>query len=355
MSDALGDVSGGTGPKTTATGLPAERAREIYRQLETQTYRYDFFQAVRLIECANPDRPRIGHSTRVAEDPVRFGQTADLSFAPAALDAFEPGVEGRPPRLLVRFLGLLGPNGPMPLHLTEYVRDRMRNSNDPTFARFLDLFHHRLLSLFYRAWSSAQPAVSLDRPGADRFSDYVASLFGLGQPSLRQRDALPDSAKLHYAGLLANQARSAEGLQTILADFLALPVRIVQFVGHWLELPPEDHTRFAGNDLTAQLGLSAVLGTRVWSHQHKFRIVVGAMSLSRYRELLPGGVALRQVAAWVRNYAGDVPACEVQLLLERKEVPTLQLGRGTQLGWNTWLPGRSPDRDADDLVVTLTN
>lgn len=355
MSDPLEDLAQGTAPTTATAGAAAERTREIYQRLETETYRFDFFQALRLIECANPDRPRIGHSMRAAEDPVRFGQTADLSFAPAALHTFEPGVDGRPPRLLVRFLGLLGPNGPMPLHITEYVRDRMRNSNDPTFARFLDLFHHRLLSLFYRAWSSAQPAVSLDRPGADRFSDYVASIFGLGLPSLRQRDALPDSAKLHYAGLLANQARSSEGLQTILADFLALPVRIVQFVGHWLELPPEDHTRFAGHHVTAELGLSAVLGARVWSHQHKFRIIVGAMPLSRYRALLPGGTVLRQVAAWVRNYAGDVPACEVQLILERREVPALQLGRGTQLGWNTWLPGRSPDRDADDLVVTLTN
>lgn len=324
----------------------------LYRKLEEEPYRFDFFQAVRLIECANADRPRVGQSTRLTEDPVRFGQMPDLSFAPASLEAFQAPAGGQVPRLLVRFFGLLGPNGPMPLHLTEYARDRLRNSDDPTFARFLDVFHHRLLSLFYRAWSSAQPAVSFDRPGTDRFSEFLASLFGLGLASLRQRDALPDSARLHYAGLLANQARSAQGLQTILGDFLTLPVRVVQYVGHWLVLQEEDHSRLARGGVA--LGQSALLGARVWSHQHKFRIVIGAMALGRYRALLPGSISLRQVAAWVRSYCGDVLACEVQLILRREEVPAMRLGSGMQLGRDSWLPGRPPDRDADDLVLTLT-
>ncbi|MFO1320969.1 MAG: type VI secretion system baseplate subunit TssG [Burkholderiales bacterium] len=328
-------------------------ALAIYRRLAADPGRFDFFQALRLIECANPDRPRIGHSRRAAEDPVRFGQSPSLSFAPTALDAFDVGTEERLPRLTVHFFGLIGPNGPLPLHLTEYVRDRVRNSNDPTFARFLDLFHHRLLSIFYRAWASAQPTVSLDRgDGDDRFSTYLGSLFGLGSPALRNRDALPDAAKLHYAGLLANQARSADGLKAILGRFLSLPVRIVQFVGHWLELPAEDHSRLGRQAQNTELGLSTVLGVRVWSHQHKFRIVIGAMGLARYQALLPGGAALRQVAAWVRNYAGDVPVCEVQLILEREDVPVCRLGHGAQLGWTSWLPGR-PALDADDIVLTI--
>ena len=113
-----------------------------------------------------------------------------------------------------QILRLLGPHGPLPTHLTEYVRDRVRNANDPTFARFLDIFHHRMVTLFYRAWANAQPAVSLDRPGRDRFSFYVGSLFGLGEAMLRERDAVPDFAKLHFAGLLAGPTRPAAGLSS---------------------------------------------------------------------------------------------------------------------------------------------
>jgi type VI secretion system protein ImpH len=321
------------------------------RGLEAEPWRYDFFQALRLIECAYPDRPRIGESHRAHEDPVRFAQEPGLAFAVSSLAAFEPGTGGAPPRLLVNLLGLLGPNGPMPLHITEYIRDRVHNSGDRAAARFLDIFHHRMLSLFYRAWASAQPAVSLDRPDSDRFSTYVASLFGLGMPSLRDRDALPDGAKLHYAGLLANQAHCADGLRAILADFLGLPVAIEQFVGSWLTLPDEDHSTLGSLTGTARLGESAVLGARVWSHQHKFRIIVGPLTRVQFEHLLPGGDALRRVVAWVRNYAGDTHAWELRLILRRDDVPPATLGGGARLGWTSWLPGRDATRDADELVL----
>src|SRR6185369_7881895 len=128
-----------------------------------------------------------------------LGQEPDMAFAPAPLASFEPGEKGRPGRLQVRLFGLLGPNGPLPLHFTEYARERLRHANDPTLSRFLDLFHHRLMTLFYRAWAQAQPHVSRDRPNDDRFAVYVGALFGLSQPTSRNRDTLPDLAKLFHA------------------------------------------------------------------------------------------------------------------------------------------------------------
>jgi len=133
---------------------------------------------------------------------VRLGQEPATTFAPATIAGFQASTDGRPPRLEVCFLGLLVSNGPLPRHLTEYVRDRLRNADDPTFGRFLDVFNHRMLSLFYRGWSQAQPTVNLDRPEADRFGDYVGSLFGIGMPAYCNRDAIPDLAKRHYAGHL---------------------------------------------------------------------------------------------------------------------------------------------------------
>lgn len=324
---------------------------DLYPALAQRPWDFDFFQALRLIECAHPDKPRIGQSRRAREDVLRLGQQASLGFAPAALAEFRLRGD-RLPLLLVHCLGLFGPNGPLPLHLTEYAREREHNAGDPTFARFADVFHNRMLALFYRAWAAAQPTVSHDRDEGDRFADYLASLLGMGTPALRKRDALPDAARLHFAGLLANQARSADGLRMILGEFLRLPVRIVEFVGHWLHLPREDRTRIGLNEGNCALGESTVLGARVFGMQHKFRIEIGPVGFADYRKLLPGGVRLAQIVAWVRSYAGDVPAWDLRVVLKKDEVPPLALGGGASLGWTSWLGTRRSAADAADLVLT---
>jgi type VI secretion system protein ImpH len=333
------------------TDRPAAHTLELICALESEPYRFDFYALLRLWECAHKDKPRLGASLRPADDPIRLAQDPSLAFAPAALHSFRAGKDMQPPRVGVEFFGLFGPQGPLPLHLTEYARERMRNVNDPTFVRFLDIFHHRLLSLFYRAWAAAQPTASLDRPDSDRFAVYVASLFGLGMPSLRRRDAIPDLAKLHYAGLLAPQVRGAAALRAILSDFFKLPVRVSEFVGHWMRLPRESRTQLGRSRENASLGRSAIVGARIWDRQHKFRIVIGPVALKDYRRLLPGGDSLRRLAVWVRNYAGDELAWDLQLALEQREVPRLALGKQGQLGWTTWIFARPFGRDAADLIL----
>ncbi len=132
-------------------------------------HRYDFYQTLRRLECLYAEKPRWGEALRPVDEPVRLGQDPDLSFAPAPLAAFDRPA-GQTPHLQVRLFGLLGPNGPLPLHLTEYARERLRHAGDPTLSRFLDMFHHRFIALFYRAWAQAQPHVNRDRPGQDRFA-----------------------------------------------------------------------------------------------------------------------------------------------------------------------------------------
>ncbi len=323
----------------------------LFEALRRKPYAFHFFQALRRLECLCPDRPRLGKSLRLADDPVRLTQEPSLAFAPATLAAFDPGAEGRPPRLSEYFLGLFGPQGPLPLHLTEYARDRSRNHGDHTFACFADIFHHRILCLFYRAWADAQPTVSFDRPETDRFNVYIGAPFGLGMPSLWNRDAAPDLAKLHYAGRLVGQTRNPEGLQAILADFFNLPVTIENFVGHWLPLSETSRCRLGTSPTTGLLGVTAVIGERVWDCQYKFRIVIGPMPLEEFQRFLPGSDSLRRLVAWVRNYVGDQLLWDVNLILKREEVPPLKLGEETQLGWTTWLTSQPLDRDADDLKL----
>ncbi len=323
---------------------------ELARDLAERPWSFDFFQALRLLECAHRRQPRLGRSLRPADDSVRLAQEPSLIFAPSTLAAFEPR-SGGPPRLEVRFFGLLGPNGPLPLHLTEYARERLRNVHDPTFVRFLDVFHHRMLSLFYRGWADAQPTVSLDRPEDDRFSGYLGALFGMGMGELRERDAAPDFAKLHYAGRLVCQTRHPEGLRAMIADFFQIPADIQEFVGHWMTIPPALRCRLGESPETGALGLSVTIGERVWDRQHKFRVVLGPMGYADFQRLLPGGDSLGRLVAWVRNYCDDELAWDLRLILRKEEVPPLRLGTDGRLGWTTWLTSRVPERDADDLLL----
>ena len=137
-----------------------------------------------------------------------------MAFAPRTVSSLVPGGDGVPPRMEVFFFGLFGPHGPLPLHLTEYARNRLRQAGDPTFARFADIFHHRLLSLFYRAWANAQPTVNLDRPESDRFADYVGGAHRTGDARHAAARFAPRSlqaALCRAAGLRRQASRGPAG------------------------------------------------------------------------------------------------------------------------------------------------
>jgi type VI secretion system protein ImpH len=219
-----------------------------------------------------------------------------------------------------------------------------------------------MLSLFYRAWADTQPTVNFDRPASDRFAGYVGALFGLGMSSFWDQDAAPDLAKLHYAGQLAGQTCHAEGLQAILSDFFRLPVAVEQFVAHWMKLPEDCRCRLGESMTTGTLGVSAVIGERVWDCQHKFRITIGPLSLKDYQQFLPrpDGWALRQLTALVHNYIGYELDWDLCLVLDKDETrvadngqPELvKLGRGAgRLGWTMWLTSKSLAADANDLKL----
>lgn len=324
---------------------------DLSASLAAAPWAWSFYQALRRLEVEHAERPRLGRSVRPAQDSIRLAQEASVEFAPATLAGFEAGSQDDPARLLVHFFGLFGPEGPLPLHLTEYARDRRRNHRDAAFQRFADIFHHRALSLFYRAWANSRPTVSFDRPKDDRFALYTGALIGLGMDSLRDRDAMPDLTKLHFAGHLANQTRHAEGLAAILSAFFQMQVRIACFIGGWLTLPAADRTRLGASPDTASLGRTALLGGRVWSRQHKFRLVFGPLDLPEYERLLPGGASFRRLIPIVRNYAGDTLVWDVNLILRHADVPATTLGRAGRLGWTTWLGHRGNEDDAADLFL----
>lgn len=349
---------------------PQSRLEYFFSALAVDATQFDFYYALRRIDAAVPGSMPLGRAARPRDEPLRLTQHPSLIFAPAALHEYKPGVAARGlGRLSVHHFGLFGPNGALPQHLTEYVQERMLHNRDETIARFCDIFQHRMILLFYRAWADCQPVTSLDQPERDAFGRYAGSLAGLGQASLRNRDAIPDHLKLHHTGHLARQARNPEGLVRPLAALLRVPVALKEYCLQWLTLADEDRTRLSSVALagkgsrhrielgaaSSRLGQGAIAGVRVPDVQHKFRLVIGAMSLKEFERYLPGGVRFLQVRDWVRNYLGVELAWDARLVLERNEVPATRLGTYGQLGWTSWLgmPAVRRGRDADDVLLDL--
>jgi len=330
----------------------------LYERLQQTPYRFGFLLTLRRLDCLHADHPATGLAKRATDEPLRLGQTPGLEFAASNVSECRQTPDGQRYMLRSRFLGMFGPNAPLPLHLTEYARDRVRRHQDETFARFMDVFHHRLLSLFYRSWASSQPTVHLDRPETDRFSAFVGSLMGLGTDAFRDRDAISDHAKFHFCGRFVAQNRNAEGLEMMISDFFAMPCRVQQFVGHWMRLPEDCRTKLSSTTAASPLAESAVLGTsalcgdRVWDTQSKFRLVFGPVDFDQFCRLLPGRSGLRRLVALVRNYVGDELLWDIQLVLKRESVPQTQLGVQGQLGWTAFLTDQGATEHSSAAVFT---
>lgn len=307
--------------------------------------RYDFFRLVRELDQRQPNSPRTGCSVLPGQEIVRFTQEPELSFAAAALGQPTVRSDGKV-AVPVRFLGLLGSDGPLPLRYTEYVRSRLLNNGDSTLAEFLNLFQHRMVSLFYRAWAVGQAEISCERQNDDYFGDVLAAFTGIYGSALRHKDRVQDEAKLHFSGLLAGSTRSPRGLELIIQKYFGLPVRVEEFRSGWYPIPEQYHCLLGGQQ--AALGELAVVGSVSWEVNLCFGLRIGPLALGSYEMLLPSGESFGRLRDWVELYAGLEVGCDLRLELQREEIPSVRLGEYGRLGWTSWLrnpeqkPGENP-------------
>jgi len=317
-------------------------------RLAQTAYEFEFHATMRRLEALFPELPRFGEAVRPSDEPVRVEQEASLAFASSEVSGFKLGEPGCPSQMTVAFLGLMGPDGPLPLHITEYARQRIRHVGDRTLVAFINLFNHRMLLLFHRAWAQVEPTVMQDRPKALRFETYLGSLMGLGLSEFQARGPVPDQAMLQYAGWFANPVRSAEGLRAILSDYFEVPVTIEEFQGEWLELPEESRLQLGGPPSVCALGRGTILGRRAYAVQSRFSVVFGPLSAEQFKRFLPGNFALTQLKHFVRAYAGDEFAWDLRLKLSEDASVQIRLGGTQQLSYNARLGKKST---ATDVVI----
>lgn len=348
----------------------------LAKLLFDEPYRFDFFQAVRLLERIAPERAPVGHGgTAPAREVVRFRTRQTLEFpasqiheldrpagegAPPAEGAAETNkarADGRrpppPPQMFVNFMGATGPLGVLPRHYTELLVERAAKK-DTKLWEFLDLFNHRLISLFYRAWEKYRFPFAYERGRDDAFTEYLFCLVGLGTRGLRGRLRLADEGLLYYSGLIAQRPRSASAVSSVLSDRFRAPARVVPFVGQWLRIEEDSLTRLGrANSL---LGVSTIAGARVWDAQSKFRLRFGPLTLRQFRRLVPSGEDFRPAADLTRFLVGVEFDFDVQLVLRAEEVPptvlTTRARRRPQLGWTSWLKTRPFEHDDSQVVLS---
>jgi len=331
--------------------------RRVEQRLFEEPYVFEFFQAVRLLEKMTRGSRPVGREGPPSSEPVRFGAHPSLAFPASEIQALRPAEGGVPPRMEVNFMGLIGPLGVLPLYYTLQVIERTR-ARDTALQDFLDLFNHRITSLFYQAWEKYRVAVQYERGGYGRFSHYLRDVIGLGTKGLEKRQAVADEALIYYAGLLGQRPRSALALRQLLEDYFEVPVEVEQFAGAWfgIERGTQCWLEERRNE-SERLGCGVVVGDEVFDEQSRARVRLGPLTLEQYRDFLPTGTAYRPLRALLRFFSDEVDF-EVQLVLKREEVPRCELGVEDEtapvLGWVTWMKTVSMARDPGDTLLKLT-
>jgi type VI secretion system protein ImpH len=354
-----------------------------------------------LAQCAFPDKPRIGYSLSRSDDLVRLAQPVFFHTPATTISEFtkqgpsggetddqgwvasQPTEEETDPAhgwIYSYQLGLFGPYGALPLHLTEFASQKL-HQHDSAFFAFCNVLVHRFQCFFFRAWAEARKEISLDRPaslagyrqrharediaqhGEETWEFFLGSLIGCGFDSLRFRDHIHEHSRLFYAGRLLPQTRNAEGLRAILEDYLMIPARIIEFQPRTIPIPKSAQSRFGGDPANCRLGFTTIVGSAIVDYQSGFRIRLGPMTFAQFERFLPGTDGFNLVHDWIRLYcgkdtdpnldAGLESAWDLQLVLLASEVPKLELGtRGkTRLGWSTWPASKRRTEDADDAVL----
>ncbi|MER3417073.1 MAG: type VI secretion system baseplate subunit TssG [Gemmataceae bacterium] len=372
--------------KTSERATPDVVSRQappgsLLERLWREPYAFDFFQAVRLLQRWATDKHPVGYSVAPHQEAIRFRAHLSLAFPPSSIhDLEEPSSICPVPRMTVAFLGLYGPNGILPRHYTELllrVERESRHAEKSALRDWLDLFNHRLISLFYRAWEKYRFYVPYERGGnGSQFVSALLAVVGLGMPALRNRlrvavrrldedeeqvqvvAAVPDLAIVYYSGFFACRRPIPVCLEALVRGYLGLPVAVKPFQGQWLYLEPERQVRL-GSGPGGRLGVDVVLGERVWDVESKFRLRIGPLGYRQFREFLPNRApipaqkTLFVVAHLVRLYVGPQFDFDIQLVLRAEEVPALVLRAGTdgpRLGWDTWVRSLPMPRDVDDAV-----
>jgi len=319
-----------------------------------------FFQAVRVLRRLLPARLPVGRFSPPAREAARFVAHPSLAFPASEIQELTlPPDDASPATMKVNFMGLSSPQGVLPTPYTELILERAQKK-DNALRDFLDLFNHRLISFFYRAWEKHHFFVSFELGEPDSVTPLMMDLLGLGTEGLAKRQLVPDQALIFYSGLLTQKPRCAQSLKQLLTDYFDVKVEIEQFVGTWVPLRKIDQTVFDDSESSMQrLGFGVIVGDEVWDQQSTVRVKLGPLTRERYLSFLPReeSQAYRDLKSLLKFWANDELDFEVQLILQGEQTPGFDFDRDKNgerlLGWTTWINNRPMERDPSEATLYI--
>ncbi|MBX3421660.1 MAG: type VI secretion system baseplate subunit TssG [Pirellulaceae bacterium] len=349
-------------------------ARTVGDRLSAEAYHFAFVQVVRIIEHIRahqgyPSQP-VGYAVHPEQECLRILGSLGRSFAPAEVAAVA-GIEAplaavtpQRPVVTTTFMGLYGPSGVLPQHDNQRIINRGGKAN--VEKELLDLFHHRILSLFYRASTKYRLPFAYDRHVRHTKSDLelttrvLLSVAGLGFSQLQKRLCFSDELVIKYCQYFGQGPKNASSLARMLESVFGIRVSILPWQGRWLSHTPHSRSIMPHRALPAgqhcQLGRSLVLGERVWEIQRKFRVRIGPVDRQTFQAFLPGSKNLTMAMQMVRLYIDVSLDFDIQLEIRADEVPQLKLnGADSRLGLNAWLISRPPTANKTDAVFGESN
>ncbi len=324
----------------------------LKNQLFEKFYEFSFFKAVNLLENLSLDKKQLGMARSPSEEAVRFTVKPGFSFPASEISDLKEGGKNKAAQMEVAFMGLIGPSGVLPNWYNELAIERLHRK-DKSFVSFLNIFHHRMISLFYLAWKKNRFPESYQPGASDRLSNYILSLAGLGTKGMVKNLGLPRESLTFYSGLLSRPVASAKGIETAIEYFSGSPVHVDQFIECDVLLEKEDQSSIGAAN--ASLGVDAVCGSYIKECQTKFRVNIGPVKYKRFTRLMPKGDLLFPIFSLIKYMVGIEFEFEIKIFLNRDDVPGSTIGGmgkdAPQLGVSAWIAAKKYQYENDQFIT----
>lgn len=364
------------------------REPSVADSLLREGHRFEFFQAVRLLERNLKGEPSVGEQSVPGRERIKFRSRVRMDFPASDINkVIPPKGDDERHELDTNFLPVGGFNGPLPQPYVQTLLDRTKR-RDYAMRDFIDIFHHRLISVFYRIRKKHRVALDQSHPGETHFTRYFLSFLGLGtkgtlnrlgvstaadlnpvagsanrsaeqteglrkllNPWLSRTAPVDDRALIRFAGLLNQRPRSAVGLELFLSGHFRIPVKVRQFAGQWHRLDDDQKTVLGRGGMNNVLGQTATLGEKVWDNTSRIEIEIGPVNSATQADLLPSGSGYASLCALARFYLGDSTDFDIRYRVAAGQVDQIRLGANTRLGWTSWL--KTEGAEGDDAQVSV--
>ena len=311
----------------------------VIQHLLAEPYRYQFVQAVRILLCWLRQQD-VSHAQAFGQ-VLRFKNSLSLNFPASEIERLSLD-DNEQLTLIPTFMRFLGVGGALPLHHSERIAACRLSGQDAGVSAFLDIFSHRMLTLYYQAWEKYRLESTLQTEARDTQLPLLTALAGVrctALPSSGETDAVTHDVAAWYAGLLRCRPVSAQAIGPVLAEYCGVPVTLQQFVGGWDYL--EKNRRSLLGNINFTLARGATLGLRLWRQDMRVCLHIGPLDPGGLQRFLPRSRGAAALAKMLTLFGVPDLQYEVRLILSPPCITPLLLSSNPserrRLGWTTFL------------------